>query len=407
MAVESKDGSLPVRLLLEKQRFRKTFRTLDEVEAFLRDEASFWTSVTQHLSKNSINQMLSATYSNITKVAERSLSRFLGNRTDRTAITELEQLEKGHAIISTGLYGSQIAKCVAENPMAVPGLVFAIHATLNFHNSPPIPNAHTAVNHQDIASLSAGLIELAGAKIKGKHQRDIHEGLIDELQHAREEFESERLEFQSWKNRHTALSEGELEKFKSDATGQLSEMNGSLSTCLSESQGRIAELEQQVRDRLVLEAPTTYWRNKARNHYVAAGSFGVLFIVVLGVGIYWLLAHGLELVAAATAELVRAQPDATLSLLVPLVFITLPALAAAWVLRHISRVVVQNLSLAADASLRGTIATTYSALTFEKDATDAQLALALQALFRPVDGNSHAEIAPPNIQDVLELAGKK
>ncbi len=112
-----------------------------------------------------------------------------------------------------------------------------------------------------------------------------------------------------------------------------------------------------------------------------------------------LFATDREIAVAVVGE--RANPG--LLALVPLAFITLPTLAFAWLLRHVSRIIVQNLSLQADAQLRGTIATTYSALVHEQRGTTPELAIALNALFRPVDGSGHAEIAPPNVKDIIEM----
>ena len=111
--------------------------------------------------------------------------------------------------------------------------------------------------------------------------------------------------------------------------------------------------------------------------------------------------------ADAHRQIVGDRQDIGLLALVPLAFVTMPSLALAWLLRHVSRVIVQNIALAADASLRGTIATTYSALTIDRETSQAELAIALQALFRPVDGSDHAEISPPNLQEIIELSSPR
>ncbi len=63
----------------------------------------------------------------------------------------------------------------------------------------------------------------------------------------------------------------------------------------------------------------------------------------------------------------------------------------------------QNLSLQADARLRGATARTYLALTAKERPSEAQLAIALQALSRPLDGSEHAEVAPPNLAEIFKL----
>jgi hypothetical protein len=111
-----------------------------------------------------------------------------------------------------------------------------------------------------------------------------------------------------------------------------------------------------------------------------------------------------ELVADAVDRIVGDRDAAALTL-VPIAFITIPALAFAWVLRHLSRIIIQNLSLEADARLRGTITMTFKALAADRTMNDAELAIALQALFRPIDGKDHSEIAPPSLGDILKLGG--
>lgn len=174
---------------------------------------------------------------------------------------------------------------------------------------------------------------------------------------------------------------------------------------LSDTRASIEDFEQMVTERLALEAPTAFWTAKAKSHRNVAILFGVIFLATIAGGVYWITHHGVALVADAYQTIVGDRETPGLLALVPLAFITLPTLGLAWVLRHVSRIVVQNLALQADAQLRGTIANTYTALTSQNQSTPAELAIALNALFRPIDGSGHAEIAPPNIRDILE-AGK-
>src|SRR5690606_6190088 len=97
-------------------------------------------------------------------------------------------------------------------------------------------------------------------------------------------------------------------------------------------------------------------------------------------GVIWLVKYGATFTEEAVSRIIGDRVSAGLEVFLPLAFITLPALAVAWFLRHVSRVIIQNMSLAADAQLRGTIATTYRALVSEKQASDGELAITLQAL---------------------------
>jgi hypothetical protein len=99
------------------------------------------------------------------------------------------------------------------------------------------------------------------------------------------------------------------------------------------------------------EAPTSYWNDKAQSHGRTAIIFGIIFAGVLFGGIYALFAHGVSFVSYATSEITGTQNNSGLVGLIPLVFISVPVLATAWALRHISRIIIQSLALQADAEL--------------------------------------------------------
>ena len=67
-----------------------------------------------------------------------------------------------------------------------------------------------------------------------------------------------------------------------------------------------------------------------------------------------------------------------------LALVSVPALTALWILRHVARLFVTNLERSSDAKFRATMATTFLALTKE-DATEVsaeERLLVLEALFR-------------------------
>jgi hypothetical protein len=107
------------------------------------------------------------------------------------------------------------------------------------------------------------------------------------------------------------------------------------------------------------------------------------------------LHHGVTLVADAYQTIVGDRETPGPLALAPLAFITLPKLGLAWGLRHMSRIVLQSPTRRADAQLCGTIANPYTALISQNQSTPAELAIALNALFRPIDDSGHAEIALP------------
>ena len=137
-------------------------------------------------------------------------------------------------------------------------------------------------------------------------------------------------------------------------------------------------LRKTFESQLRLEAPVTYWRERADITSKAANwwlfAFSAIAIAVIGV----LVVFGPEFLERVSA-MKNAGPFTTLAL------VSIPALTALWGLKHIARLFVTNIERSADARLRETMTTTFLALTKEGAATvdqDERL-LILEALFRP------------------------
>ena len=128
---------------------------------------------------------------------------------------------------------------------------------------------------------------------------------------------------------------------------------------------------------LHLRAPASYWRERASSTQSfamwALAGFVVLALIVIAVTVRY--GPGFLERLAATGETVHF---ATLAL------VSVPALTALWILRHVARLFVTNLERSSDAKFRATMATTFLALTKE-DATEVsaeERLLVLEALFR-------------------------
>lgn len=314
-------------------------------------------------------------------------------------------LETKGAIISDGIYGRHLKTIRQEKPKLYVGAAAAVAAYLGPHNTWPDASRNPLSIGQWFSGLG-GTIEFLSQTRSTKAEAKALERVITTAQAHRAEAEEIKLEFQNWQDATRKEFQAEIEALRQSSADTFKSVRSQLAQSLLDSNTRTAELEDKVRKRLILEAPTTYWSNKANSHTKIAALFGLIFLGSLGFGIYWLTHWGVDLVATAHERIVGNAQDPGLLALVPLAFITLPTLAFAWLLRHVSRVIVQNMALGADARLRGTIATTYSALTLEQDASPAELAIVLNALFRPVDGSTHTEIAPPNLVDLLEMVKK-
>jgi len=274
--------------------------------------------------------------------------------------------------------------------------------------------AGSRVHFSAFASLIVALDQIQNAERNNKAERQQLQDLMVEVQAIRDktaeliETEKRLLDEQvSAAAKQVRVATEQVELSNTSFSESLIKAEASLSALLKASKATINDLEEKTKTRIILEAPTKYWSDKANGHRTTAIAFGLVFLAALAAGTYWLTHHGVSLVADAHKQIVGDRQEAGLLALVPLAFITLPTLAFAWLLRHVSRIIVQNISLGADARLRGTIATTYGALTHDRPANPAELAIALQALFRPIDGSAHSEIAPPNIQEIMEMATGK
>lgn len=90
--------------------------------------------------------------------------------------------------------------------------------------------------------------------------------------------------------------------------------------------------------------------------------------------------------------------------LTPVVVLTIPVLGYAWILRQISRIFLQNRTMADDAGYRRVMTMTFLGLTKDKTSgvTDTERAIILNALFRPTPPNTTDEGPPTGLLDILK-----
>ena len=129
---------------------------------------------------------------------------------------------------------------------------------------------------------------------------------------------------------------------------------------------------------LRLEAPASYWGKEAKRTYEAAIASLILFATIAIVIIGILVGYGPSFLEAL-ANIKGGGGYASVAL------ISIPALTALWILRHVARLFVTNLERTNDARVRETMATTFLALTKEGASTaeEKERLLVLEALFRP------------------------
>jgi Family of unknown function (DUF6161) len=151
---------------------------------------------------------------------------------------------------------------------------------------------------------------------------------------------------------------------------------------------------------LILEEPARFWENtaisKTRLWQAWLLIFAALVILPVGVGLYkW------DVFAEAVSRI--TSPNSSAFSLAGLAAITVPALFYAWLLKNVSRVFIQNLNLADDASHRRALAITYLGLSENPklSISDADRALVLNALFRPIPPHSTDEGPPSGLMDLI------
>ena len=180
-------------------------------------------------------------------------------------------------------------------------------------------------------------------------------------------------------------AERDLRELMATASNTIEESSGILSKAKSDwvtfvvtSREEWETLRKTFESQLRLRAPATYWRERAETTSTAARR--------------WLLAFS-AMALAVICVVVLAGPGFLRDLSVSngsgpfttLAFLSIPALTALWVLKHVARLFVTNVERSADAKLRETMATTFLALTKEGAATVDQheRLMILEAQFRP------------------------
>ena len=336
----------------------------------------------------------------------------------------LQDFNAERTILLSGKLGRVILAREGETAKQTAGVLWAAASMLG--TTRLLQAGTQRINSADITALSFGQLKLANGTMRLQAERKNIEQIVGELndqvadaktkneathrlfREAGEQLAVAQSEHRTATNKLVASGNGMvtalLDNAKKQVESSVSETSQTLAETLRISTEEIDEFKRKVRIDVGLEEPTNFWTEKANGHRTAAIIFGVIFLLAVIGMVLWIDMSAVDLVADAVDRIVGDRSAAALSL-VPIAFITVPALAFAWVLRHLSRIIIQNLSLEADARLRGTITRTFKALAADRAMNDAELAIALQALFRPIDGKDHSEIAPPSLGDILKLGG--
>jgi len=173
-----------------------------------------------------------------------------------------------------------------------------------------------------------------------------------------------------------------------------------LATFIADKTELIEQLVDLYRKKLVIEEPAISWEHvaasKRRAWRLWLLIFAGLVIGPIGAVVYFWNAFSTAISHLATTE------AGTISF-TGLAAVTLPALFYAWLLKNVSRMFVQTLNLADDAAHRRALAITYLGLAENPkiQLLEAERAIVLNALFRPLPNESGDEGPPAGLMDLI------
>lgn len=307
--------------------------------------------------------------------------------------SRLAHYNQGKAIAATSVLGRNILEIFKNDKSAGRGaFAIASHLPLN------VPRANF-----DLRGTIVGAIELALMR-DGLHstiasERGALVALEKEFRDSLKKWNSalvKQRQFIATQQADTQEGISRLETLHNSQKGEFDEL-------LEDSQRRLANREAHLKERLSTEAPVKYWNRKYWRGMWTAVIALVFITVVIGFASWGLWSN-----RNAVMDLFRLGTQGTFSL-GPLLFVMLPTLGVAWVLRHLSRVFVTSYRNSNDANERATMVEVYLALISDEtsEVGPEDRFLMLQALFRPGPDSSADDAPPPNLLEVLKgLRGK-
>jgi hypothetical protein len=183
--------------------------------------------------------------------------------------------------------------------------------------------------------------------------------------------------------------------------GWLEDQKKVVSAWVTDTEKNLKILSELYHKQMQTEAAATYWQDKATVHriigWVALGIFVVLVAIPFVAA--WL---NFGAIRTFLGELTAATADKFS--LTPVVALSIPALGYGWLLRHVSRIFIQNLALADDASYRRVMSMTFLGLSKDPASgiTAAERGIILNALFRPAPPHSGDEGPPSGLLDIIK-----
>lgn len=185
------------------------------------------------------------------------------------------------------------------------------------------------------------------------------------------------------------------------AAKTISEAQVELTAYLKAKTDVFDELESIYRVKLTMEEPASSWEKIASDKARVWKGWLVLFAIAVLTPLLLAWFHWEALMGTLTKLTSTGNGGFSIA---GLAAVSVPALFYAWLLKNISRVFIQNLNLADDAYHRRSLALTYMGLLQDKahPATDAERAIILNALFRPIPPQTSDEGPPSGIIELIK-----
>lgn len=269
-------------------------------------------------------------------------------------------------------------------------------------------------------------IQASVDELKSLH--DLTRTYRDELVKTNEDIQYLKAEFVSVRDAQAqslADLRGMIASTKSNLENEVSDLKASIDTSSADGALKIKGVSDDIQEareqaskeldafkvryeeKARLHLPTEYWAKKGTRHFGSAIAAFLVFVgVIAGVG-YLVLEHFGQI----WSHLKDLQSNSAGSIVsvTGLAFVTMPAIAFFWILKHISRVFVENLAQSNDAAQRRVMMQTYLALVGDPTAkvSDQERLLVLNALFRPSATHGSDDAPPASLIDlILKKDGK-
>jgi hypothetical protein len=182
-----------------------------------------------------------------------------------------------------------------------------------------------------------------------------------------------------------------------------SELGQKIDEILVASRSEIDAFKAEFQEKIRLGEPSRYWKLKTRTHLVIA-TFALIVFLAAITQILWMAFENFEFLWALISEL-QINSNGGFSVF-GVAAISIPTVLVFWILKHVSRVFIDNAAFAADASQRKVMMETYLALVGDPNSkvTDSERILVLHALFRPTSSVSADDGPPSGLWEIVNKA---